>query len=177
MKLHQKISFIIFIFIAIFLKVVSNREKNSREFNIPLKRAKTSQARMIFSKFMIFLFGFFQKLFPKLNFSKQKTFSFVFSDILNSSKFVKFTKVLNLTQRAIKTLRNRTKFRTLKNVNEKFFEIIDDESYFMIKTLKRSFTMIRSKVFRGFISKLRRFFRRNFKISSAICSNFFFNLL
>lgn len=129
---------------------------------------------MIFSKLMIILFSFFQKLFPKSKFLKQKTFSFFFSDSLNSSKFVKFIKILILTQRAIKNMRNRTKFRILKNdVKEKFFEVIDDQSYFMIKTLKRSFTFIRNKKFRSFISKLRRFFRRNFSFLSKISSNFF----
>ena len=55
-------------------------------------------------------------------------------------------------------MRNRTKFRCLNDINEKYLEIVDDESHFMIKTQKNSFSFfIRNKTLRIFFVKFRSF--------------------
>lgn len=74
-------------------------------------------------------------------------------------------------------MRNRTKYRCLKDMNEKYLEIVDDQSHFMIKTQKNSFSFfIRNKTVRKFFVKFRRFIRRNFEILIIISSSILFSL-
>ena len=128
---------------------------------------KTSQNSRIFARLMLFICLQCQKLFHSGQSSKSpsksvSSSSVFFGDTSPSTKFVKFIKLLILTQRAIKTMRNRTKFRTLKSVRERVLEVLDDQSYFRNKSQHRVFSFIKNKAFRKAIVRIRRFCHRNF---------------
>lgn len=136
---------------------------------------KTSQNFGIFVRLIFFFCFQCQKLFNFLWTSKSSTKSVssssaFFGETSTSTKFVKFIKLLILTQRAIKTMRNRTKFRTLKSVRERVLEVLDDQSYFRNKTQHHVFSFIKHKAFRKAIVRIRRFYHRNFAFLMSIFS-------
>ena len=64
-----------------------------------------------------------------------------------------------MVKKAIKILKDRTKYRPLRNFYEKEKEILDDPSYFITKNKRNRFSFIRIKLIRVFKTKIKTFMR------------------
>lgn len=159
---------------------MSHKGSNPLELKSHFKESKAIQKKRLFlPQIIIFFSCLSHKILNFLPGLKSKSPAISNNSIffpISSPKLVKFIRLLILIQRAIKNMRNRTKFRSLKDMNERYLEIIDDQSHFMRKTPKNSFSFfIRNKTLRIFFVKLRRFIRRNFEILIIISSSIYFD--
>ena len=185
MKISKKQGFLFkFILLTIFSKAHHDDLSESNLISIekvklPIISPKTITVKKtnpnlrIFARLMLFICFHCQKLFHSVWSSKSPTKSVSSSSAFfgdTSTKFAKFIKLLILTQRAIKTMRNRTKFRPLKNVRERVLEVLDDQSYFRNKSQNRVFSFIKNKAFRKAIIRIKRFFHRNFAFLETFSS-------
>ena len=88
----------------------------------------------------------------------------------NASKLEIFIRMLMIVKKAIITLKDRTKYRPLRNFYEKEKEILDDPSYFIAKNKKKRFSFIRIKLIRVFKRKIKSFIRKLFGDQMKIIS-------
>ena len=79
----------------------------------------------IFS-FLFILIGFFKRIFKSDKLPIKPIENTIFPE---TSKFLRFVKTLILTQKAIKTLRSRTKFRDIKILNDRDLKAINDLAF------------------------------------------------
>ena len=132
---------------------------------------KISQKKSNLPRIIIYLFSWFSTFFHRLsNQQSQKILpiSSNFEEKAHSNKFIKFINHLILIHRTIKLLRNRTKYKTLKNVRENVLEVLGDNTYFQKNMPKNSFSFIKNKLFRNIVMKIKKFYRRNFEFFSIL---------
>ena len=91
-----------------------------------------------------------------------------FMNEAKTNSFIKFIKHLMLIQKAVKKLRNRTKYRSLINVSEPVLEVLGDATYFTKNIPKNSFSFIKNKTFRFIVAKIKKYYQRKFKSLSII---------
>ncbi len=92
------------------------------------------------------------------------------SEPYKPTKFVNFIKHLILVQRTIKQMRNRTKYRSLKNIRENALEVLDDKVYYRKNTQKFKFSFIRNKTFRYATTQFKKFYTRKCKFLNDFLS-------
>ena len=81
------------------------------------------------------------------------------SENLKHTRFSRLMKLLTLIQRAIKNLRDRTKYRGIKNFRESIFEVLDDQAHFKLDDQKTSFSFLKNKTLRYALAKVKRKFK------------------
>ena len=137
-----------------------------KEHKIKILKARTTKFRFnIFPRAILFLIRPFEFFFskskegnqiPKSKYSTSKKFD------KNARKLEIFIKILMMVKKAIQTLKDRTKYRPLRNFYEKEKEILDDPSYFIAKNKRNRFSFIRIKLIRVFKAKIKSFIRKLF---------------
>ena len=141
-----------------------------KKHKIKILKARTTKLRFKILprtiSFFSWLLRSFEFFFSKLKGGNKihKSLSSTTSQILNTnaSKLEIFIKTLMMVKTAIKKLKDRTKYRPLRNFEEKEKEILDDPSYFKAKNKRNRFSFIKIKFIRVFKRKIKSFIRKLF---------------
>ena len=76
------------------------------------------------------------------------------------TKLEAYFRIVMIVRKAVKILKDRTKYRPLKSFYDKEKELLDDPSFFKSKSKRNEFFFIRNKVFRVFKKKMKGLYRR-----------------
>lgn len=145
------------------------KKMGSTHNKIKILKVRTPKHRFTKTiEFFSWLLHLFLSLFTKNkqnSFQKTKKVSSLKISTKNTENITKietFLRLLMIIRRAVRNFRERTKYRPLKNFDEKEKAIFDDQSYFKKKIKKFRFSFIRNRSFRVFKRKIKVFFRTHF---------------
>ena len=140
---------------------------------IPTLNPKFKKSRSSFMRFFYLFWTHFCNFMTKRKKSKHKTIDSCISEIIHtnmehhriSNKFVRFIRILMIVQKAIKFLQWKTKFRKMRNFNEKDKNLIEGFLSTEKIEIKNSkiFTFIKNKRVRASVRYMRHFSRKKLK--------------